>query len=349
MKKNTLLMGFVLFVCSNIACVDTLDRSTTFSQAAQKRIPKILNVSIREITGSEAGNIRSIFLPNDESLVVTLDTKFSIVRFTFSSDGHIEIVDRYQSSKWPLNDIIFTDALNGFAVGHYGTLLKTDDSGKTWNQMPRVSDYDLNQSAFLNQTIGYVAGREAIINKTTQELETKVEIWKTENGGNIWTRSYQSNGESEVFQIVVFSPEIALASINGNRLIRTIDGGRTWKEVAVNGKSVMSLALGSDGVLWVVGYEGSFLKSIDKGESWEDVKGLPNELFNRRWKSISFGKAGNGLAVSEEGIIAYTSDNGITWEKLPKEFDEPLRKVDVYAKAGIILGANNIYRVDFLQ
>lgn len=46
-------------------------------------------------------------------------------------------------------------------------------------------------------------------------------------------------------------------ALDGNRLIRTDNQGTTWRLVDLSGKKVSSVALAGDGVLWVVGYNGT--------------------------------------------------------------------------------------------
>ena len=40
----------------------------------------------------------------------------------------------------PLMDVWFKNANTGFAIGAYGTFLRTDDGGKTWQMLEDVLD-----------------------------------------------------------------------------------------------------------------------------------------------------------------------------------------------------------------
>ena len=345
MKKVTCLAIVVFIGSLTIIYFGRFERSKGEDVVSQKDIPSISKG--HNIKLSQRESIFSVFLLTDNILLSAQVTKPDIVKFGLESNGSLTLVSRYERNAWQINKLTFIDSVKGFAVGDYGTLLKTEDGGQTWKQMPRVSDYDLIEAAFLNQSIGYVAGKRGVRNKKTNDDEWEVAIWKTNDGGNSWTQSFHAKNERYIYQIYNISADIALASVDSEYVVRTADGGNTWSNVPTQGKQVNSISFGSDKTGWLVGYDGNFLKSIDGGITWDATENLPGELLTRRWSSVSLGITGRGLAVAEDGDIAYTIDNGKNWVKFPQKLDEPLRIAQVHENVGIILGSNNIYRVDF--
>ncbi len=103
-------------------------------------------------------------------------------------------------------------------------------------------------------------------------------------------------------------------------LVRTTDGGKTWKPcgeyspVGVN--SAQALPKWRDGTLyWLV--DGAIISTADKGESWKTVC----ELKDGRYGPI-FGKDNKQMFVLTGAGIVETSDGGATWSKAiapPKE------------------------------
>jgi hypothetical protein len=61
---------------------------------------------------------------------------------------------------------------------------------------------------------------------------------------------------------------------------------------------------------YAVGYNGTILKTIDAGISWQPLNsGVSNSLF-----SISFANSNTGIACGANGVILKTNDAGLTWK-----------------------------------
>lgn len=315
----------------------------TKSNVGNKTIPKLQIISGL----SRDENIVSLAILNKNKVIVTLDPKPDIVTFNLEQPAQFLISSVFERNGWQLNDIDFIDSLNGFAVGQSGTILKTSDGGETWNQTPRFTEFDFRQVKFFNQLIGYIAGRYGKRNKITGEDEWRTEIFKTEDGGNTWTKCYQGNGEREVFEITAVSPDIALALIDGKHLIRTNNGGKTWEDVFYDEKNATSITFTPNNIGWLIGSNGVFFKSDNLGKSWEKADKISDETYNYRWSSIGFDSKGNGVVISENGMILFTNNNGKTWENFPQKMNEPLHSLIIRDGIAIILGANNVYKFDF--
>jgi hypothetical protein len=79
---------------------------------------------------------------------------------------------------WPLtgtsptnngwNDVRFADALQGWMVGNFGAVARTDDGGNTWTLQTSGAAQNLNTVFALNANTAWVAGDNgAILNTTT--------------------------------------------------------------------------------------------------------------------------------------------------------------------------------------
>ncbi len=73
---------------------------------------------------------------------------------------------------WPeglqpdLTDVVFTDAVHGWAVGD-GTVIRTTNGGVTWTKQSVGTDLSLDALSFVSRTHGWVAGQNADILTTT--------------------------------------------------------------------------------------------------------------------------------------------------------------------------------------
>ncbi len=251
------------------------------------------------------------------------------------------LINIYKRSSWSIRNIEFVNESVGYAVGNYGTLLKTEDGGKNWIEMPRVCEYDLMEST------GFVAGEYGIKDKWTGDIDWESGIWRTDDGGYSWKQIFHVKGTRYIYQVYALSPEVVFALVNGDKIALTTDGGQSWSYISRQGKFfAYSIAFGTDGTGWLVG-GGSFLTSTDGERTWKEAESVPKEIRDHPWDWISIGKSGYGVAVSRDGVVVYTRDDGRSWKKHSENFSDLLGKVEIYDKVGVIKGLDGVYRVEF--
>ena len=88
-----------------------------------------------------------------------------------------------------LYDVDFVNATNGWAVGVYGTIIRTTDGGKTWIRQISGNNYWLNGVSFTDINNGTVVGEVGTILRTT-------------DGGENWIS--QTSGINDWFEGVYF-------------------------------------------------------------------------------------------------------------------------------------------------
>ncbi len=96
-------------------------------------------------------------------------------------------------------------------------------------------------------------------------------------------------------------------------LVRTTDGGQTWKPCAayspVGANSAQALPRWNDGTLyWLV--EGALIATSDSGATWKKV----GDLRDGRYGPV-FGKDPKQMFVLSGGGIVESTDGGVTWSK----------------------------------
>lgn len=344
MKTIAILLAFISIPVTIILFVNQSNYVKNEVEASANKTPRLITLSDTRL-GKES--IGSLVLLDDKTLLAAMDPKPDIAKFEIASDGKLRSVERYERQAWRITNFNFIDDKYGFAIGNYGTLLKTMDAAATWIEMPAISEYDLTQIDFLDEKIGYVAGRMGSRNKESGNNEWTISIWKTGDGGITWKQSYSEKDQSDVLQIKVLSSNVALALIGGQGLIRTEDSGATWASVFDSDVRVSSFSFGSNSKGFLMLGNGGSVTSIDQGKTWQADEKLSKQLGNVPWRSVSFGQTGNGLAVSEDGLISYTYDNGTTWKRMPEVLPDTLRSATIDRSVGLIVGSRNIYKVEF--
>jgi photosystem II stability/assembly factor-like uncharacterized protein len=251
-----------------------------------------------------------------------------------------------KSSGFTLHAISFADTQHGWAVGGYGLIMRTKDGGQTWDQLKRPTDFDLHAIHFINSQVGYVAGRRWLRDKTGAETHS-IEILKTTNGGETWRRVYKDDGSGSVFKFATLGEEIVVAAIDGRRLIRTEDAGKTWQAVGANVPGISAVMFDQRGMGWAVGSKGGFHRSLDGGITWERPANLPTNLLNRYWWDIAFENSNLGLAIGDHGAFAVTHDGGATWVEKDIGTSDNLGIIRHNGPVGLVLGQQNVYKLNW--
>lgn len=133
--------------------------------------------------------------------------------------------ERWQQSSVPvrsaLTAVSFVDAEHGWAVGHDATILATADGGRSWQVQHRdpESDVPLLDVLFVDARRGWAVGNFGLF------LETR-------DGGATWTpvdAPVIADDELTLHAITrLGSGDLLIAGERG-RIVRSRDGGRTWK------------------------------------------------------------------------------------------------------------------------
>lgn len=205
-----------------------------------------------------------------------------------------------------LNDVAFAGA-RGFAVGEFGTVLRSEDGGNTWAGLASGSQNDLTQVQEVDPNTVIVGGgcavRESVdagasfhrlpVNDSESSCTTKIAsfsflsastgfveqadgtIFLTQDGGQTVAPKtpVPLNGAS-AGQIVFVSPTIGFAITSGGsggRIYRTADGAGSWTQVASTGAPLSALTFVTATTAYAVGANNTMLKSTDEGKGWNSL------------------------------------------------------------------------------
>lgn len=167
-----------------------------------------------------------------------------------------------------LTAVHFLDGLQGWAVGHGGVVLGTQDAGETWSLLSGKADgkevllsvhFSSAQQGLVVGAFGYAA--------------------RTSDGGKTWQAQALAEGEEgERHLNLIFSgPEVAgqrtlWVAAEGGLMFRSDDAGARWQPVKLPYKGSIWGGMGlSDGALLVWGMGGHALRSDDGGKTFVDL------------------------------------------------------------------------------
>ena len=127
--------------------------------------------------------------------------------------------------------------------------------------------------------------------------------------------------EKALYDIDFTDAQTGLAIGQDGLIIKTGDGGKTWKQVKLElplqewqaaQPHLFSLSRGTDpNKVWAVGPVGTIIHSQDGGETWENLSLGRDVTLN----GVSFANDTEGWVVGEFGTILHTSDGGKTWQE----------------------------------
>jgi photosystem II stability/assembly factor-like uncharacterized protein len=155
-----------------------------------------------------------------------------------------------------------------------------------------------------------IRGLSVVNNNVAWVSGSKGHVARSTNGGNTWAwQQLKGYEQSDFRDVEAFSDQEAIIISSGTPalILKTVDGGGTWKEVYRNNDKAYFLdALdftpnGRHGYVLGDPIDGKFLmlETFDAGNNWYQFKNLPAAMPGE----AAFAASGTCLRVSKEGII----------------------------------------------
>lgn len=209
----------------------------------------------------------------------------------YSDDGALS----WQQAAIPTNASLvalrFIDDKRGWAVGHMGLVLHTEDAGKTW-----VKQFDGIQAAQVALEAAQKSGDE----KRIAQAQALV-----------------ADGPDKPFFDLCFLNEKTGFIVGAyNLAFRTDDGGKTWQDWSPHidnpkGFHLYAMAKAGDS-FYVVGEQGLLLRSDDNGQSF---KAQPSP-YKGTWFGLTPMRNGGLVLYGLRGNAFISQDKGKTWKAL---------------------------------
>ena len=277
--------------------------------------------------------------------------------FLFSCSG--QDTQLKVQKKWyeDLFSISFPTEKDGWACGRKGTVLHTQDGGKTWGYQKSGTDYMLVSIYFKDPQNGWAVGEEGMILHTTDGgkiwenqkspvpyflmkvffvtplkgwiVTEQTHILSTEDGGKTW--KVQFKDEDFILKAVSFCDSLHGWAVGEYGYIYyTKDGGTTWKKQAghfeitkaadeiVGGNYLFDVVAVDPQTAWAVGIDGYVTKTTDGGKTWQSVAtGAPKTQLF----CVASDRA-DTILFGGNGTFLFSKDKGKTW-KYPA-FEPPI-------------------------
>lgn len=235
---------------------------------------------------------------------------------------------------YPLMDITFKGSM-GWAVGSMGTILRTEDSGKTWQKIHVDSDADLYRVRFVNEKEGWAAGGRIRIAETNKSMRHDKRggygyIFHTIDGGKTWECQYGERGR-HLFALHFTDEKTGYAAGERGFLLKTTDGGSNWNELPTTGTLnwLYGMTFTDHNNGFAVGLNETLINTSDGGKSWKKVEASADRRFygfRAIYRDICF-NGSTGCIVGQNGTIMISSDGGNTWEPSATLYSKEIREL----------------------
>lgn len=206
-----------------------------------------------------------------------------------------------------LTSVSFIDDRQGWACGHGGTILHTEDGGETWSVQRTDTSVDQPLFAihFTDALHGWAAGLWSLLLHTT-------------DGGKTWDQiklpvaEGQKRADLNLLSIFTGGDKVLYLTAEQGTVYRSADDGQHWDVLPTGSKASMWRGVATaDGAIVVGGLGGKLLRSVDGGVHW-DV------LVSPTTGSIT-GLRADGqkiVASSLSGALLVSEDGGQRWREM---------------------------------
>lgn len=217
--------------------------------------------------------------------------------------GHIQI--RTADGSWQAVDsgtdqrILATDSnASGlvFAVGGFGTILRSRDSGANWE--PLVLDWEAILNDFLEPHIYDVVVFDDNTVMVVGEFEL---VLLSSDGGDNW--EVVNKADSSLAGIDFADRQNGYAAGQNGKVLKTVDGGLSWQAIEVETEENLLDVWASGDDVYIPGIR-TLLRSRDGGASWESItEGDVSVSWYQSVKGTPTASGNNVVMVGHSGRI----------------------------------------------
>ncbi len=215
------------------------------------------------------------------------------------------------------------------AVGDFGTVLLSDDEGKTFRQAAKVPvSSSLTAVSFADDKQGWAVGQWGA-------------ILHTADGGETWAiQRLETQEDRPLFSVHFFNASEGVAVGLWSLVLRTQDGGKTWSAVDLPAppdggradRNLFRAFVSAKGSLLVAAERGMVLRSNDRGQTWQYLNTGYKGSF---WSGVAL-KDGTLLVGGLRGTIYRSTDDGHSWQRSAS--DSKSSVTDLIESDGRVLG-----------
>lgn len=181
-------------------------------------------------------------------------------------------------------------------------ILKTNNNGATWERLDSGRLTYFNTLKFINKNIGYGAGDNGEIDKTTDGGKNWIKQSPGKYSGRIWSGYFLDSLTGWYIMWNDYG--------NESTIIRTTNGGNSWDSLFAIPYQIYSAHFLNKSNGFVCGSGGRIFKTTNGGKTW---KLIATSFTSYNFIKITFTDEKHGWATADKWTIAKTTDGGDSW------------------------------------
>ncbi|MBK8739432.1 MAG: hypothetical protein IPM02_07735 [Betaproteobacteria bacterium] len=202
-----------------------------------------------------------------------------------------------------LTAVVFVDDKFGWAVGHDGQILASQDGGTTWlEQRYKPEDKQpLFAVHFNDRERGFAVGAYGLFLNTT-------------DGGKTWTPATITEEDKHFYAVAGDGAGRLAIAAEAGTLLTSADQGRTWEPATSPYKgSFFGLLTAADGGLLTYGLRGNIFKSGDFGKTWTPPAVTEGTATLQGGARLPGGEI---VLAGSAGAVLSSRDNGASFQRV---------------------------------
>ena len=225
-----------------------------------------------------------------------------------------------------LTAVYFVDEKTGWAVGHWGVVIRTDDGGETW-QLQRVDtsvDQPLFSVHFRDRETGWAVGLWSL-------------VIATRDGGKTWTPVRlppppgAKKADRNLLKIFANRMGTLFVAAEQGMILRSYDG-ENWTYIPTGYKGTFwTGTVLTNGTILVGGLRGTIYRSLDDGRSFRESKTEPKASITDIAEA-----GGKVVAVGLDGLVLESDNGGASFRGSQREDRMPFTAIAVASNGRIV-------------
>jgi photosystem II stability/assembly factor-like uncharacterized protein len=260
------------------------------------------------------------------------------ILFFLSSALYSQWISKTGVTTYNITDIKFINSSTGFLCTAYepwpgtvdGQLIKTTNSGVTWNVVFTDNHKKFMKIFFINENTGF-ARLLPYVNYTYQN-----NICRTTNGGVNWDTIYYS---SPIINMFFINPNsgwgvgsVYSSGIYTAKILKTTNSGNSWSIITPGEfnlttvqfpDSITGYASGTINNIYSSTYKDIIMKTVNGGLNWI----VKDSSFSFQVTGQCFVNANTGYVSGNNGSIIKTTNGGDSWQALSTGFSSSINSI----------------------
>ncbi len=200
-----------------------------------------------------------------------------------------------------LTSVYFLNEKVGWAAGHDGIVLHTEDGGERWELLRHEAGKErpILSIWFENERHGMAVGLFSMA------IETR-------DGGRHWKTLMIGDSDKHFYHVLSTAKGTLLVLGEAGTIYRSADGGKSWQSLSSGGNASLwsGIAL-KNGTILICGMRGNLYRSLDDGIVWERLAADTHESL----AALTQSRDGKVYVVGSSGTILQGRESNFTQQK----------------------------------